>query len=785
MAGPFKYIGSPERVIKIDGIDLLAPLVVTASAAADAAGASAAAAAISAAEVPDVRTGVGLGTYAKVSRPYGSNTTNTTATNAAKIYSRTVVRQGKLTDYSLKSAGPGTGLVFIKRPVDGVGGGGASYRAEVMHAVTLTVTGSNPFANLTDAVRPGDEIGYKRLTGSLLAYQSGTGTLHEFNASDFSAVGDVGVMTIGGAGRIGISWIVEEAKNSHEDRLIARENAAAVTGTVAATVGKPAALTPVTIGTTTPNSSTPANINTAYATPPLTAYGPITHFGARETGGGVGDGFVLRPRGDGSFIAVYWQPDIAVLDGEHFYPLTVPFDGAPGDVGLIAMRSGSNLRFASIPQNTLQFPAIDLQGLGSISTPTVGTANTIAISLTQLVAASSHEKRLIDLENGTAGISNRVVRGPITRINEAFTGLVLPAGWATGNVGGTGAWSVSDGLIPPTTGGWGSYAVFDHNSSAFQRSHHADFNNQNASSVFGICSVTYNNQGGAAALLDTSTGTLTFYEWLNDGNPGTSVGTATFPSGAVANGADVRVWWERTGAFSVAAYAIKRTTNETISVSYTFSAGNKRPFLHGKPGIMFHSGLFKCSSFLGLVNSPVLVRAAFLGDSLMESSHDYQIGPSYAHMCATARGTKNDILVAAKGADTSTQGLARMPDDLGLVKADIAIWGYITNDSNLTTWTNNTGAFVDYCYSVGTEPAFVTGPPRADRQTFLNDANGRIVGNYFGKVRYIDAAAVVTTGNDRQTWNAALRFQEPHWNAAGNTAIFARALVDIPELRAA
>jgi len=774
-------------------VTLFAPagdVTIEAEAARDAAVAARDAAATSAQAVPAVKAHLGTDLSGVDTTTIGVTTPNTSNGNTSLIFgpAAAVAAPGPLASVSLRMSASGTGEIQVYELVSG-----STYELVATFPVTVAA-GANTFLDFGGRWLPvGARVHYKWLTGGLLRYVTGGASAY-FNAADVSGEGDTAdILTA--TNTVALSFdVLSDADNVAGQLAAVTATTTATAGGLSATqdglastrlaVGLGLDLTAIDGGDTDPDGATASASFCWFSKSHLTTLSRLDSFSARMSAAGSGLVFVAAPA-DGA--------SSPVAGGS--YELIASFLWTWGASGVqtfsdfqgLVAAAGSLIGFKSVSGGRPRYAAATLPGIWSTTaaalvnvgdTTTISSAsNTVALAFEASVNGQALAPRVAALEAGT-GLAGDDFNAPVYQVRETFRGASLPSGWVE-----NGGWTVSDGLIAPGAGGWDVAAYFDDYSSAGFRTIIARLEVLDASGAFGISSDPQEGFSGGQAIIDGAAGTLGLYTYDGSSSAGTLVTSA--PLSAALTVGDILMLTVKRDDLVITATVTNARTQATATATYDYTASatpSRRPFFHGKPGVVDHDGSgVKALYFAAWADSVRRLDTLFIGDSNGEGSNDPSVGSSWMNQLAALQPGRR--LVCARGGDETANFMLRMATDLQALRPRRVVLAMGTNDTDLNAWRANLAIIIAAVEAIGAEPVLCTFPPRTGAQTLRDNQNADVLGDYFGPHRVIDVAASVTDANDRVTWDAARVMADLiHMNAAGQAAVFAQAQIDVPEL---
>jgi len=369
---------------------------------------------------------------------------------------------------------------------------------------------------------------------------------------------------------------------------------------------------------------------------------------------------------------------------------------------------------------------------------------------------------------------------PVEVVRETFPSTATPTSWTLGT-----GFSVSDGLSATGAGAWNYVTLYNPgagaNCSIHKRLIAARITISDAATIHGLC-LSGSNVGGLgnALLVDCPAGKLRLYKWTGSTTAGTLLAEVALPASILAAIAapatfKVGISLERDGGTLIAKLT-NMASSETVTVSHTYSTTDGETPGHGRAGMMHLAGTAKTTFFSAHHKMQRDVGTMILGDSNAEGAFGTVL-PSWAMQAAAA---SSRVLVAARSAATTANVLAQIREVL-FHKPKRVVIALGTNDTTLALWQGNMPVLIDYVRSVGAEPILITLTPLDGAQARVDSMNADVLAGTLGTWRVIDFAAVVTTNNDRVTWDATYKYNGSHVNLAGNNRMYAQLLAEVPE----
>lgn len=373
------------------------------------------------------------------------------------------------------------------------------------------------------------------------------------------------------------------------------------------------------------------------------------------------------------------------------------------------------------------------------------------------------------------------VRGAVALTETSFPSTTTPTGWVLSG------WTVNDGLKSPASGGWSTVAKFDQYSAASRRTIRARVLISNLNAVFGIStSPMGSGSDGTAAIVDCVNGMLKLYPF-KEGTTGTLGASKAIGFSLVAGREYILELKRRHHSLSF------RLLDSETGASVTLSTGPTSNFstngrVWGKAGMLFISGsgaannvtVRHFSAQTDVFNRPA---AVVLGDS----NNDGSTVTDETAICwrrLEMVSNRGNILTCGRSGETSTSVAEHIAADVFKLRPRFVVYAIGTNDlSDQTTWRSNVALQKALFEALGCEFIMCTVPPRTGMSTEVAAFNADIRGTQFGRVRYIDFAKALSTGNDGTTVNPTFNAGDGvHFNDAGHAAMYAQILADAPFL---
>ncbi|MFN4287570.1 MAG: GDSL-type esterase/lipase family protein [Brevundimonas sp.] len=709
----------------------------------------------------------------------GSTTPNDASIATSGTYGNGIptAHRGLVTALSVRLAGGGTGEVHIYEP-DGTG-------FKVLRVIA--VSGLSAGVNVITLPAPvyakaGSLVHYRPVTSGGIRYVTGGGPRAFLNtAAQTEGAAMAGTLTVGNGSTYAIAYtLTPYVTPTVDDRLGQVEGgdaAAQLNLKVASGVdGLDAAI--LQTGSTTPNTSSLSS--TGFAISPVGVIeraSVLEAMSCRMSAAAVVRVIAFRVDEGGGYRVAAISGNLNANGGVSTF--TRPFGGRvfPGRTAFMwsKVSGGGNLRFvAGGAGSTVVSGDSGSLAVGDLLSPAPNT-NTFAVAFEVRQAGKTSLADRLDALDGGQVASTRLMRPNRIIAATRFPGSSLPAGWTQ-----SGGWSVSNGLIGPSSPGWGAIAASGVFSSLSRRLLVARFIPAAADSVFGI--VTTGAIAGFAAI-DGAAGKLRLYGYNGTApaTAGTLVAETDLPAALVPGRAyALEVLRDHLSVTLVVTDLLTLARASLTSMQYGTA---KAARFHGRAGVMQLAGdPVTVSSFDALALYTRRPHCIVVGDSNTEGNALPDGGLSYARQLARLRAER-DVVISARGGDTAADFVTgAMADTFDVETARYVLINLGTNGNNQTSWRTNMATIIAAAEAVGAEPVLCTLPPRTGQQANINAQNADVLDGYFGRYRYVDFAAALTTGNDRETWNAAYNLDGTHMNIAGHARMLEQLLYEAPFL---
>lgn len=210
----------------------------------------------------------------------------------------------------------------------------------------------------------------------------------------------------------------------------------------------------------------------------------------------------------------------------------------------------------------------------------------------------------------------------------------------------------------------------------------------------------------------------------------------------------------------------------------------------GKFGVSAISGSVNVKRIrdVALVNK---VRVAIFGDSI-ENANAADWATGWVAQLEAELGV-GAVWSAAIDGSNARETVQRLSSLLQFIKPEYAIFKNGTNEDNtsnaddsLARWKLRVGEFIDICTDEGVIPVIARVPP----STRIDDAitaGGTLQSNYNSHIASLGVRSIrfdlaLSASNDGTTMNGSLFADDAHPNNAGQTAMYGRVKIDLPEL---
>lgn len=210
----------------------------------------------------------------------------------------------------------------------------------------------------------------------------------------------------------------------------------------------------------------------------------------------------------------------------------------------------------------------------------------------------------------------------------------------------------------------------------------------------------------------------------------------------------------------------------------TYEGGNQ----WGKPGFVYIQGTIQVSYFAFATAFPKNPYVAFYGDSITEGFSMIPYGIQNRWCAQLAANYSGSYVISGQGGAAAAGLFDRLNPDLNHFNPTYVVVLIGANDGVYSTFASNMVNITNAIVAKGAEPILCTIIPRplGGWQTTINQSNTWIKASGY---RYIDFARVMSLGGDDVTINPTLYFDDQvHPNLAGNNVMYAKAILDIPEL---
>lgn len=678
---------------------------------------------------------------------------------------------GFLGSVSIGINGGGTGNLMVFAPV-----GDGTYRVAFVQAVTAT-GGANSWLIPDSPYLPsGFRIGYQRLTGGTPYYNSGGYVLPYIPVGSVAAVGDItptpAVTTI----TIAVQYALTYAPLPLTAQIAA--NTASATLNTASITALLSAAYPnaMTMGDAAAATFT-ASLSYYWGTVPFSAGGVLRQVRVQTVTGGTGRIVAARITGGSITVLKSWIVNTtggtvdtfgASVLGTYFVPVNVSIFYAPITSGGLRYGRGSN---------SYRIPSGSSVADGSVVAFTTQPGATVSIDATIGYAASG-------------AVSARPADKSLIIERQTFAGATASGSWSLAG------WSWSSGLTA-TGAGWTQQAIFAQPSVIANKTARAKIKLSATTDQVGIvynCVAlfpsTTGSYGGSGVIINGPGNTLDIYA-LDGAQSATLAESVALPSGFIVAGETYIVETKKAGLL-MSAKVTRSLTQQSVSWSWDYNQTSDTRNLvrfFGAPGVVNLGGTPTVTEFDYSAASRPQPWAVLIGDSIGENSAvgvgttNWPTGWVYQLDAARNRG---DVVIAARGGDTTTGVISRMATDISIWAARYVVLAIGTNDASQSTWRANMAAIIAAVEAAGAIPVLTTYIPRTGitgKQSKLTAMNADVMGQYFGPYDYIDFASAVSVNHDCVTIDSSLYSDgTTHPNVAGQAAMFAQVQADTPYL---
>lgn len=660
--------------------------------------------------------------------------------------------------------GGGTGTIYLFVPR-----GDGTFAVAYVQNVTAGTGASTWLISGRVYLPAGSRVGYKRLTGGTPFYTSGGSTPY-IPAASVAAVGDVtGTPTTVGITmsiQLGLTYAPTPLSSQISAGAAANAlNAASILAILAASYPSS-----ITMGDAAAAALT-VNTSFCWGTQAHTVGGLVRQVRVQTVTGGIGKIVCARVAGSSITVQKSWTVTTtgggavdtfgAETLGTVFVPAGCAFFYVPVTSGNLRYNSGgTSYRFA-VGADTSDGASIAISNITA----------TVSMSATIGYAAS-------------AAIAGRPADKSLSFERQVFAGSVVSGGWAVSG------WSWSNGLVA-TGAGWTNQATVNLPSVIANKVARAKVRLAAATDkvglVFNCVAIGY---GGAGIILNGAGGTLDIYS-LDASNNATLAESVMLPPGFIVAGEQYTIEATK-NRLTMSAKVTRSLTRQSAAWSRTFMATSDTRDLvryYGAPGVVCLAGNPSVLEFDASATVRPQPHLLIIGDSIAEgssmgvSSSSWQ--NSWTYLLDNARG-RGDVVIGARGGDTTTAFLSRMAADLSIWQPKYCLIQMGTNDSSQAIWRSNMATIVAAVLATGAIPVLCTYIPRtgiAGIQDKLTAMNADVTSGYFGRYDWVDFAAAVSLNNDRVTIDPSLYSDGAvHPNTAGAAAMFAQIQADAPYL---
>lgn len=695
-------------------------------------------------------------------------------TNNARVQlSEPVAHAGFSSRVEWSMSAGGTGAIYAVEPLpDG------TYKVVYARSVT-SAAGSNS-ADIADGpyLSTAARWGYERFTGGTVLYQTTAGVASPYlNAADVGAVGDIAAVAGTSPVTIGmrVTQIYAPAPLSAQ---IAAANAA--TATNAASIAAILAVAypnSLTVGDAAA-ATLPTSLSYYWGTAPASSGGVLRQVRLQTVTGGLGTIVAARVVGSSITVLRSWTVTTTgggTIDtfgtevlGTYFVPANVAIFYVPVTSGGVRYGTGAT---------AYRIPAGSSVADGSVVAFSTQAGATVSIDATIGYAAS-------------AAVVSRPADKSLIIERQTFAGSTASGAWSL-----TG-WNWSSGLTATGTG-WDQQAIFAQPSVMAAKTARAKVKLAAATDRVGVvynCAAlfpsTTGSYGGAGVIINGATGALEIYA-LDGAQTATLADSVALPSGFLVAGETYIIETKKAGLL-MSAKVTRSLTRDAVSWSWNYNQTSDTRNLvrfFGAPGVVCLAGTPTITEFdysAGVRPQPWVVA---LGDSIVENS-SVGVGTTnwptgWVYQLDAARG-RGDVVIAARGGDTTAGVLSRLATDLTIWSPRFVLLPIGTNDGDQATWRTNMAAIIAAVQATGATPVLCTYIPRTGitgKQAQLTAMNADVMGQYFGPFDWVDFAAAVSVNHDRVTIDTSLYADTTtHPNGAGQAAMFAQLQADAPYL---
>jgi lysophospholipase L1-like esterase len=370
-------------------------------------------------------------------------------------------------------------------------------------------------------------------------------------------------------------------------------------------------------------------------------------------------------------------------------------------------------------------------------------------------------------------VSN-ALRGKLSVLSEAFPGSVTPTLWTLAG----GVWTVANALKSTGAGAVTAVAYYGNSSIASRKVTRARIRFTDSTSNFGLQWRPPRGTRGTTLMVNGAAGTLTLS--LFTGSTVTLSKSVALAAALVA-GRDYVLTAKKDGISTVCTL-VDTVTQATTTI--TQSQGDGSPDAgaqHGKPGFMHMSGTVEVIKIDVITQCKQAPYITIIGDSISEGSDNGASWASCWPYLVDAERAKGDLLLSAKGGNTTTDALDCCAADLDPFSPTYVILAVGTNDVDQAAFRTNYAALIARALARAAIPILVTQVPRPARQAQVTAQNLDITSGYFGSYRIINMATALG-GPDGTVFNSAYYVGDGvHPNATGHLLMRRQVEIDFPE----
>lgn len=368
---------------------------------------------------------------------------------------------------------------------------------------------------------------------------------------------------------------------------------------------------------------------------------------------------------------------------------------------------------------------------------------------------------------------------------EKFIGTVLPTppfgSWLINGVG-----TISDGVMLTPAADWTAYLQLT------QRTHFDSDGVKWRVKLNDITSKVRIERRTAASLLGFSStaeldnGTLRIYqsEMTASGNPTTVLASKTVGFTLIA-GREYTLTLELFG--EILTFTVTDTvTGQKDSLTYTSTGQgtNNAGRSWDYPRFYFASGDVKILQFDYFSRLPKSPKTVITGDSILEGDTIRNLtGGGYANRWAGLlyKALQGDVVIMGSAGETSSGIIQKLPViNKAFKEPEYALLAHMVNDSDFTTWKNNTEQLIQAFVDKGTIPVICMMPMRSGREPFYDAVLDYVVKSPYKVIWFNRALTVNGDGKtvDTQYYTA----DNLHPNVAGHKRMFDQVKADLEEI---